>query len=173
MPVATPIEIALDQLSKRVDALSTFGPKAWIPIGISGFALFISIYSAWQNRNQNKETRLHGIKANIDTCKAAIESISMQLAPLRAKVKKTADEERELDIKSQVFEAAIERMLNAYESGCDSFFKGEVNKQHFINMFNTDISQHVSNFQEKFTPPLTSFDNMAKYHAAYIKKPKA
>jgi len=97
----------------------------------------------------------------------------MQLAPLKAKKNATADEKRELEIKQQVLEAAIERMLNAYESGCDSFFKGEVNKQHFINMFNTDLAQHIDNFEEKFTGTFTSFESMVKYCKQYIKRPKA
>lgn len=153
----------LQQLSRRINALEASGYKFWIPITVSILAVLVSVYSVCQGRRQSKATRLQGVKNNIDLAKAQLESLSMELAPLKAKKTPTADEKRELDLKLQVYESALERLLNAYNDGCDRFFKKQIDQQDFIDMYHADIRDYVEQVPDKFRPPLTRFDKIVQY----------
>ena len=155
---------ALAQLSKRIDALEGIGYKFWIPAIISLIAVLISGFSASQTRKQSMTSRLQGVKNNIDLAKAQLESLSMELAPLKAKKTPTADEKRELDLKLQVYESALERLLNAYNDACDKFFKKQINKQDFMDLYHQDIRDYIEKVPDKFQAPLTRFDKMVQYY---------
>lgn len=163
----------IEQISKRVDALEGIGYKFWITFCISLIAVIVSIWSASQSRKQSSASKLQGVKINIDLAKSQLESLSMELAPLKAKKATTADEKRELDLKLQVYEAALERLLNAYNDGCDKFFKKQIDQQDFVDMYHQDIRDYVEKVPDKFTPPITRFDKMVQYYEQRHKKIKA
>lgn len=172
MTVDALVEI-IEQLSKRVDALEGVGYRFWLPFGISIVAVGVSIYASLQSKKQSRAARLQGVKNNIDLAKAQLESLSMEVAPLKAKKTPTADEKRELELKLQVYESALERLLNAYNDGCDRFFKKQVDRQDFMDLYHQDIRDYVEQVPDKFQPPLTRFDNIVRYYDEKHKKAKA
>jgi hypothetical protein len=161
------------ELSKRIDALEGVGYKFWVPIVVSIVAVLVSAFSIHMNRNQSKISGLQAIKGNINLAKAQIETLSMELAPLKAKKNQTADEKRELELKLQVYDSAIERLLNGYNDGCDRFFKGQDHKKHYMDIYHQDIRDYVEKIPDKFQGPLTRFDHMLKYYNDKHKQAKA
>lgn len=170
----------IKEVSKRVDSLeqqvnnaTEYGMSFWIPVTISLLAILISFLSYLSNQKQSKKNALSKIKSNIDLAKSQIETLTMELAPLKAKNNRTNEEEQELKIKLQVYDSVIERLLNGYEDGCDKFFKKQIIKQDFIDSYHSDIRSYVEEFPEKFTEPLTRFTNTLDYYNEYHKKVKA
>lgn len=163
----------VEQLSKRVDALEASGYRFWLPVGISILAVLVSLYASSQGKKQSLAARLQGVKNNIDLAKAQLESLSMEIAPLKAKKSPTADEKRELELKLQVYESVLERVLNAYNDGCDRFFKKQVKQQDFMDLYHQDIRDYVEKLPDKFQPPLTRFDYIVRYYEEKHKKAKA
>lgn len=173
-----------NQLAKRLDALEGVSYKFWIPVIISAIAALLSVWAIIvgkknarkaieQTAKNAKAVSLQTTKSNIDMAKAQFETVSMELAPLKAKMNPSPDERRELDIKQQILETVLERLLNGYNTGCALFYKDEVNRQDFSDMYHADIGRYVNGFPEKFTGPLTGFDSMLKYFNEYHKKTKA
>lgn len=176
--MSDPIIVELiHQLSFRVEALEGKEYKFWIPVLISLAAVGVSLFTAHKARISSTENRkqvvLQGIKSNIDAAKAQVESTSMQLAPLKAKESPTKGEKDELMIKEQVYDSVVERLLNAYNDGCQKFFKQQVVAQDFIDLYHQDIADYIRDFQEKFSSPLTRFDAMLRYYNERYKNPKA
>jgi len=161
-----------DELSNRIDNFEDVGYKFWIPLSISIGALMVSSLTVYLNRKQNKSATLQHIKNNVDNAKNQIESVSMEMASVKAKKKPTADEKRELDIKNQILNSAIEKLLNAYNDGCDKYFKKQVDQKDFIDLYHKDIALYVEKFPNKFSKPLTSFDAIVKYYESYHKRTK-
>jgi hypothetical protein len=165
------------QLSFRVSALEGKEYKFWIPVAISVVAVAASFYAAYKGKLASaenlKQVTLQGIKSNVDAAKAQIEAMAMQLAPLRARKSLSQDQKDELNIKSQVFDSVVERLLNAYNDGCQKFYKNQVAKQDFIDLYHQDIADYIREFEEKFSGPLTRFDAMLRYHNDRHKNPKA
>lgn len=170
------------QISLRVGNLEdSSGYKFWIPVGISTFAAIISLIAMWKSdkavkdqiaqatiqNTQAKEAALQSVlqavKSNIDSAKNQLESLTMEIAPLKANSNLTTDQQKELSIKEQVFNAVLERLLNAYNDGCQKYFKDQVKRQDFIDLYHQDISDYIREFPEKFSPPLTRFDAMYQY----------
>lgn len=173
MSEATILQL-VEQLSLRVSSIEADGYKFWLPIVISILAVLISLYSVYETNKQakkqiqqadeqKKSNTLQSIKANVDAAKSQIEFISMEIAPLKSIQAPTVEQKNELDIKTQVFDTVTERLLNAYNDGCNKFFKGQVNAQDFIDLYHQDIADYVNAFPNKFTGPLTRFDGMIKY----------
>lgn len=167
----------IEQLSLRISALEAEGYKFWIPVIISVVAIAVSLYTAARTKNTSeenmKQVTLQGIKSNVDSAKAQVESISMQIAPLKAKVTLTKEEQGELDIKNQTFDSVVERLLNAYNDGCQKYYKNQVVAQDFVDLYHQDIAEYIRAFEEKFTGPLTRFDAMLKYFNEKHKNVKA
>lgn len=163
----------IEELSKRIDVIEGVQYKFWITVGVSILAILGSFYVIFQNKKQSKALVLQAIKSNIDLAKSQIESLSMELAPLKAKKSPSADEKQELDIKNQVYESALERLLNAYNDGCDKFYKKQISAQDFTDMYHQDIRTYIESFPDKFREPLTRFDKMLQYYNEYHKNIRA
>lgn len=161
-----------EELSNRIDALETLGYEFWTPLGISIIAAGAGFIALVQNKKRAKEGTLQAVKSNIDSAKAQLETLSMELAPLKAKSSLSDEENRELEIKDQILNSVIERLLNAYNDGCDKFFKKQVVKQDFSDMYQNDIRSYIKEFPESFQAPLTEFDSMLKYFKEYLKNIK-
>ncbi|WP_434982054.1 hypothetical protein [Xanthomonas arboricola] len=167
----------IHQLSLRVTALEGNEYRFWVPVLISVAAIVASLFTAYKTKllsaDNLRQVVLQGIKSNIDAAKAQVESTAMQLAPLKAKESPTKDQKDELAIKEQVFDSVIERLLNAYNDGCQKFYKDQVVAQDFIDLYHQDIADYIRDFQEKFSGPLTRFDAMLRYYNEKYKNPKA
>ncbi|WP_231103666.1 hypothetical protein, partial [Xanthomonas graminis] len=161
----------------RVAALEGKESQFWIPVLISVVAVATSIFTAYKAKLSStenlKQIALQGIKSNIDAAKAQVESTAMQLALLKAKRSPTKDQKDELAIKQQVFDSMVERLLNAYNDGCQKFYKNQVIAQDFIDLYHQDIADYIREFKEKFSGPLTRFDAMLNYYNEKHKNPKA
>lgn len=158
------------ELSKRIDALEALGLRFWVPVVISIGALGTSFLAIRQNFTQRKAQALQAIKTNVDVAKAQVETLSMGIAQLVAKTNRSQEEEKELEIKNQAVNSSIERLLNAYNDGCDKFYKKQVDRQDFADLFSVDIALYIKKFPNKFSEPLTSYSRMIEYHRNHIKK---
>ncbi|HEX7814404.1 hypothetical protein [Dyella sp.] len=158
----------LQELSVRIARLEGENHPTWAPIIVSlaiGVAsAAISIWSQVNARRQSRASALETIKSNVDAAKAQVETASMQLAPLVAKLNPTADEVAELTLKRQAFESIIERLLNAYEDGCRKYFNKQVDPTDFVQTYHQDIATYIEANKEKFAPPLTRFTSMVRYY---------
>ncbi|QEN95337.1 hypothetical protein F0H33_00245 [Xanthomonas translucens pv. undulosa] len=66
----------------------------------------------------------------------------------------------------------VERLLNAYNDGCQKFYQNQVIAQDFIDLYHQEIADYIREFKEKFSGPLTRFDAMLNYYNEKHKNPK-
>jgi hypothetical protein len=159
----------IDQLSSRVDALEgSGGYKFILPLAVSIIAIIVSAVTASRAKSfseaQLKSVALQGVKSNVDAARAQIESLSMEIAPLKAIAKQTKEQKSEFEIKQKILDSAFERLLNAYDDGCSKFFKHQVPQQDFADLYHSDIADYVREFEDKFSGPLTRFGSMLRYY---------
>ena len=143
---------------------------------ISGSAAFIavlsillSIVSYFSNKRSNKATLLHQVKNSIDDAKTQLENRTENIAPLKSKKKRTADEEREYQTLLGVYESSLEKVINAYEDGCQKYYAGLIIKKEFKKSYFGDIRGYVENFEDKFTGPVTRYSYILKAYNEWHK----
>lgn len=200
--MSDPTLILITQLTDRVVKLETalaasanFDSKFWIPVSISIASIIVSIgiaiYSRHstqkasqkmqnqvllQNEKNQKQMNLQAVKTGVTIAKNEVQSIILALAPLKAKEENNtldSDSKAELKYKTGVFNSAVEQLLNAYEDGCEKFYKDQIDKQDFMDAFHEDIIRYVKEFAEKFQPPMTSYHSTLKYYQDKHQQPKA
>ncbi|MCL6714178.1 hypothetical protein M8R20_45135 [Pseudomonas sp. R2.Fl] len=164
-------------LSLRISELEGGSYKFWVPVIISILALGLSALSIVKAKSMSeknmRQVALQGIKSGVDSAKAQIEALSIQIAPLKAKQSPLNKSQlEEFQIKQQALDSAFERLLNAYNDGCQKFFKRQVDTQDFIDLYHQDIADYIREFESKFLPPLTRFDAMLRYYNEKHKNPK-
>ena len=164
-------------LSLRVGELEGASYKFWLPVIISIVAIVVSALSIAKAKSMSeknmRQVALQGIKAGVDSAKSQIEVLSMQIAPLKAKQSSLGkNQKEEFQIQQQALDSAVERLLNAYNDGCQKFYKHQVDTQDFIDLYHQDIADFIRAFEDKFSGPLTRFDAMLRYYNEKHKNPK-
>jgi len=149
---------------RRIENLEKTTFLSILSIIVSVFAVIVGILSYLKNSSVTKDNALTNIKSNIDTAKSHYENLSMETAKLKVKIDKTEQEERELELKRTICDSAFEKVLNAYEDGCDRFFKNKVDKKDFREKYHTDIVKYVEEFPKEFSEPLTSYNRILAYY---------
>ena len=132
----------------------------WIAIFaviISFMSLIISLASYIWTKRASKAALLNDVKRSIDDAKTQMEHITLKLAPLEANENKTDNETREFDIQKTVHESSLEKVLNAYEYGCQKYCANLILKDEFKKTYFLDIREYVQAFEDKFTGPLTRY----------------
>jgi hypothetical protein len=159
-------EIILDVL-QRIQNLEKNQIEGWVTIIISFVALLLSILSFRKEQTFTKDNMLANIKANIDSARAQYDNHAMEIAPLAAKQNRTEQEEAEFGIKQKICDSAFEKVLNAYEDGCDYFYLNKVNKKHFMAKYHRDIIGYVNDFSDMFNDTLTHYGSIFRYYKKY------
>lgn len=167
---ANAIENAISEMTKRISNLESFQWNDYVATGLSVIAVAFSIAGFWVSSRNSKRGNLLAIKTGIDAAKQQMESLGVELAPLKAKRTTTADEKRELAIKEKAVEAALERLLGCYEYGCGQYYKNLVIAFDFEEMYHSDLVKYVEAFPDKFTEPLTGYKYMNKYYKSKHKR---
>jgi len=136
----------------------------WVTAAISFMALIASGLAYAKTKVFAKDDNLAKIKANIDTATAQYETLRLGILAL-----KTKDGEREAENKvtEAICKSAIERILNAYEDGCDSYFLEKVNRKHFDLKYRRSVIDYVENFPELFSSNLTPYNSMLRYYKEF------
>ena len=163
------ITYRLDTLEKsNIDWVALF-------IGIGSIVtaiITIVITVKWNRKNiiqadkLRKEGNLQVIKSNIDSAKMNFQTISLQMID----VKNLSEEAK--NNKLEQISVAQELVLNAYEDGCDAFYKNKVDQQDFIDKYDPDIGKYIEQFPDKFSN-ITMYNQMLKYHKEYHKNKTA
>jgi Zn-dependent M32 family carboxypeptidase len=157
-------ELIINDIIRRIGNLEKTTVLSILSIIISLIAGAVSILSYLKNNSVTKDNALTNVKLNIDTSKSHYENLCMETANLHAKKSRTADEERELELRKTICDSAFEKVLNAYEDGCDRFFKNKVNKRDFKEKYHPDIVKYVEEFPEMFSEPLTAYNEILDYY---------
>ena len=158
----------IKQLGGRIDSLEKSNID-WFALIISIVSIIVSIIISNKNNQKTdqirKETNLNTIKSNIDSANLNFQNISLQIETIAnsAEIQK---------IKGEQINAAQELVLNAYEDGCDAFYKGKINKQDFIDKYDIDIGVYIENFPDKFTGPIIMYTQMMRYFNEYHRNKK-
>ncbi len=140
-----------------------------IAAGIATLSLIISIFGYFLNRRSNKAALLHQVKMSIDDAKTQLENRTVEISPLSSKKKRTADEDRQLTTLQTVYESSLEKVINAYEDGCQKYFAGLILKDEFKRSYFGDIRDYVEKFQDKFTGPVTRYTYVLKLYNQWHK----
>lgn len=147
-----------------------------IALWVSGMAAFIaalsmltSVISYLSGKKSNKATLLHQVKMSIDDAKTQLENRTEKIAPLQSKKKRTADEEREYQTLLGVYESSLEKVINAYEDGCQKYYANLILKEEFKKSYFGDIRDYVENFKDKFTEPVTRYTYILKAYNEWHK----
>ena len=162
--------ITIQELEKSVQSLSSDMSffETWYLIATILIAI-ISLFALFENRKSSKASLLHQVKNSIDDAKTQIENLTLQFSELKSKKKLTADEERQKEIQNTIYNSAIEKLLNAYEDGCQKYFANDIVKEEFKKSYHSDIREYVENFSEKFREPLTKYNFMLRVHKEWYK----
>jgi len=144
----------------------------WVS-GSAGFiaiaSIFVSVKSYLSNKRSNKATLLHQVKISIDDAKTQLENRTEKIAPLQSKKNRTADEEREYQTLLSVYESSLEKVINAYEDGCQKYYSNLIIKEEFKKSYFGDVRDYVENFEGKFTGPVTRYSYILKAYAEWHK----
>jgi len=147
-----------------------------ITLWVSGLAalvatssMFVSAKSYFSNKRSNKATLLHQVKISIDDAKTQLENRTEKIAPLKSKKKRTAEEEREYQTLLGVYESSLEKVINAYEDGCQKYYANLIIKKEFKKSYFGDIRNYVENFEDKFTGPVTRYSYILKAYNEWHK----
>ena len=144
----------------------------WIS-GSAGFvavlAMILSMISYFSNKRSNKATLLHQVKNSIDDAKTQLENRTVEMSELQSKKKKTADEERQYETLLAVHESSLEKVINAYEDGCQKYYAKLIIQEEFKKSYFGDIRDYVENFEDKFTGPVTRYSYILKAYNEWHK----
>lgn len=124
---------------------------------LAALAILVSTLSYFFNKRSNKATLLHQVKLSIDDAKTQLENRTEKIAPLKSKKKRSADGEREYQTLLGVYESSLEKVINAYEDGCQKYYANLIIKEEFKKSYFGDIRDYVENFEDKFTGPVTRY----------------
>ena len=83
------------------------------------------------------------IGERITSTKEKVSDVSLQMATLISKQKRTADDEKVLAIFEKVFKAAVENNINAYEDACAKYLDKKVDQIRFEKLYKAEIRQLV------------------------------
>ncbi len=133
---------------------------------LSLIAIVISIIALSNNSKKNKNDTLLILKGYINDARSNLSSVSLE-------IDKSTTANNPTEIQSAAFEEAQERLLNAYNTVCERFFKKEVDPKDFSDNFADDITTFVQNssFATKYFNGLYSrFYYIKKYYTNYIER---
>lgn len=136
---------------------------------VAALSLIISILGYFLNRRSNKAALLHQVKTSIDDAKTLMENRTVEMAPLTSKKKRTADEERQLETLKSVFESSLEKVINAYEDGCQKYCANLVLRTEFKKSYFGDIRDYVERFKDEFTGPVTRYTYILRLYREWHK----
>ena len=136
---------------------------------IAVLSMLVSAKSYFSNKRSNKATLLHRVKTSIDDAKTQLENRTENIAPLKSKRKRTAEEEREYQTLLGVYESSLEKVINAYEDGCQKYYANLIIKAEFKKSYFGDIRDYVENFEDKFTGPVTRYSYILKAYNEWHK----
>lgn len=154
-----PVTVA--QLANNMSEFESLYLTLTVAIGVvSLIALIVSVFTYFSTSKANKAALLHQVKISIDDAKTQLENMTLELAELQSKKSLTADEKRKLSIQESVYESALEKLLNAYEDGCQKYKSNLILKTEFKRSYHSDIRKYIEAFEEKFSGPLTEYAHM-------------
>ena len=133
-----------------------------VALVISGIALY------WGNRF-SKATVLQQIKQSIDNAKTHVEAVSLAISPIISKEQPTNDEKRQKEDLQRIYDSAFEKVLNAYEDGCQKYYAHLVLKQEFRRSYFSDLRDYVEEFPDKFSEPITRYTYILKLYKEWHK----
>lgn len=140
-----------------------------LAVVVAIISLIVSILSSKSNKRSTKAALLHQVKTSIDDAKTQLENRTERIAPLKAKRQRNADEEREYQSLISVYESSLEKVLNAYEDGCQKYYANLILKDEFRKSYYNDVRNYVENFESKFTGPVTPYTYILKLYQEWHK----
>lgn len=141
---------------------------------ISSFSLLVSIgailfaknSTSTANKIAQENLKLQNgmaesqITQSIENAKSKINEISMTMVPFVSKEKSqtiTKEEENALALYRKNLNAAVQTLINTYDSACSKYMDGKVDKDRFKKTYKNEIRKLVENDEfEGYFNPLTS-----------------
>ena len=120
-------------------------------------AIILSAISYFSNKRSNRATLLHQVKNSIDDAKNQVENRTVEMAELGSKETRSEDEERQYQTLVAVHESSFEKVLNAYEDGCQKYYAKLIIRKEFRKSYFGDIRDYVEHFEDKFIGPATRY----------------
>jgi len=136
---------------------------------VATISMVVSAISHFSNKRSTRAGLLHQVKTSIDDAKTQLENRTERIAPLKAKRQRTEDEEREYQTLLGVYESSLEKVINAYEDGCQKYYSNLILKDEFKKSYFGDIRNYVESFEDKFTGPVTPYTYMLKAYNEWHK----
>jgi hypothetical protein len=106
------------------------------------------------------------IGERITSTKEKVSDVSIQMATLMSKQKKTPDDERKMAVFEKAFKSAIENNINAYEGACANYLDNKVDRIRFQKLYKTEIRQLVESedFKEYFDGVTSKYKAILKVY---------
>lgn len=104
------------------------------------------------------------ISERITATKEKVSEISLQMATLMSKQKKTSEDKKILAIFEKTFMTAVENNINAYEDACAKYLDNKVDRNRFEKIYKSEIRQLVESDDLK-----EYFDGVTSKYKAILK----
>lgn len=140
-----------------------------IATGTAVLSMIISISGFFLNRRSNKAALLHQVKTSIDDAKTSMENRTVEMSSLTSKKDLTAEETLQLETLQTVYESSLEKVINAYEDGCQKYYANLILKKEFKKSYFSDIRKYVEEFEAKFTGPVTKYTYILRLYREWHK----
>jgi glycerol kinase len=146
-------------------------PYEKISVFLAAAAIIISVIAYFKANNtatRANEIALGNIELyiseRITNTKEKVSDVSLQMATLLSKSKKSADDEKVFLIYEKALNTAIENNLNAYEDSCAKYLDNKVDRNRFEKLYKVEIRQLVENDELK-----DYFDGVTSKYRAILK----
>lgn len=117
----------------------------------------------------NKATILQEVKRSIDNAKTQVENMSLAFLPISSKENPTPDEKKQKEAFKAIYDSAFEKVLNAYEDGCQKYYADLILRDEFKRSYFGDIRKYVEEFSDKFSEPVTCYTYMLRLYKEWYR----
>lgn len=144
------INLAIKNLTSRIDNVENLDYKFWIPTII---AIGSILYSIYQIHIQNKRELYFNLEDKIDNSRLLLTDKSISIA----------NSPDDIETKLKLIDVYVEDLLNKYDGACRYYNRNKINKKEFEHKYNASIIKLVEQYKIKFDAT-TPYNNMLKYY---------
>lgn len=119
---------------------------------VSAFSLAVSGFALFQSQKAMNAARAQteiAINERITDTQEKVSDHTLLITPLAVKQSRTLEEDATLEVYKKIFNAAVERNLNAYETACSLYRDKKVDRARFKKAYDVSIRQLVEDTENR------------------------
>lgn len=145
------LNLALYNLTKRVDQIDSLDYKFWIPTVIAVISILSSAFLLFV---QNRRSMFATIEQNIDKARLTLNEKAITL---------TSSNNINTNMQKLIIDTYLEHLLNKYDGACEKFNKHKICRREFKQKYHNSIVQIVEQYKSEFGAA-TAYNNILLYY---------